>query len=107
MDVTAPLRRRACGGACLEGVFVTGAELSVMKPGFLAGVSVDERLQTLLGGEPGRRCQAISEASGRVGEFLAPSVAPGPPLAGSRLADRPITRAAAAGWPRSPPTGAR
>ncbi|QYC42501.1 hypothetical protein Nocox_24490 [Nonomuraea coxensis DSM 45129] len=54
-------------------VFVTGAELSLMNPGFLPGGGLRERLDLLLRGEglPER----VAEVSSRVNDFLAGAVA--------------------------------
>jgi hypothetical protein len=62
------LRRR--GG---EIVFVTGAELSLMNPGFVPGDSLDERVALLL--RPDRARELIGEASARVNGFLGKAVA--------------------------------
>jgi len=61
------LRRR--GG---EVVFVTGAELSLMNPGFLPGDSTDERLRLL--GDPVRVREIIGAAGARVNDFLGRAV---------------------------------
>jgi hypothetical protein len=63
------LRRRGA-----EVVFVTGAELSLMNKGFLAGDTFAERLQQLLG-QPHRLPELIPEVTARVNEFLARAVA--------------------------------
>jgi hypothetical protein len=62
------LRRR--GG---EVVFVTGAELSLMNPGFLPGDTVADRLGLL--SEPHRVRAIIGEVSARVNDFLGKAVA--------------------------------
>ncbi|MEU2612205.1 hypothetical protein ABZ570_11565 [Micromonospora sp. NPDC007271] len=62
------LRRR--GGAV---VFVTGAELSLMNPGFLPGGSVEERIGLLSQSPRGR--ELIAEAGTRVNDFLGKAVA--------------------------------
>lgn len=62
------LRRR--GG---EVVFVTGAELSIMNPGFIPGDTVEERLRLL--GEPHRLREVIAEVGARVNDFLGTAVA--------------------------------
>lgn len=61
------LRRR--GG---EVVFVVGAELSLMNPGFLPGDSTDERVASL--NRPDRVREQIGEVSARVNEFLGTAV---------------------------------
>ncbi|SEU26426.1 hypothetical protein [Nonomuraea wenchangensis] len=55
-----------------EVVFVTGAELSLMNPGFLPGGSLRERLDGLLGGED--LPQRVAEVSIRVNDFLGEAV---------------------------------
>jgi hypothetical protein len=62
------LRRR--GG---EVVFVTGAELSLMNPGFLPGDTLGDRLGLL--SEPHRVREMIGEVSARVNDFLGKAVA--------------------------------
>ena len=62
------LRRR--GG---EVVFVTGAELSIMNPGFLPGDTIEERLGLL--SEPHRLREVIADISARVNDFLGTAVA--------------------------------
>ncbi|MGW5682808.1 hypothetical protein [Nonomuraea sp. NPDC003754] len=62
------LRRRGA-----EVVFVTGAELSLMNPGFLPGDSTDERVASLR--QPDRVREQIGEVSARVNEFLGTAVA--------------------------------
>ncbi|MFG6191635.1 hypothetical protein [Nonomuraea sp. JJY05] len=62
------LRRRGA-----EVVFVAGAELSLMNPGFLPGDSTDERVAFL--GRPHRVRERIGEVSARVNEFLGQAVA--------------------------------
>ncbi|MFI6732550.1 hypothetical protein ACIBI9_06445 [Nonomuraea sp. NPDC050451] len=62
------LRRRGA-----EVVFVTGAELSLMNPGFLPGDSTDERVAFLR--RPSRVREQIGELSARVNEFLGRAVA--------------------------------
>ncbi|MET9339055.1 hypothetical protein [Nonomuraea sp. NPDC003804] len=62
------LRRRGA-----EVVFVTGAELSLMNPGFLPGDSTDERVALLR--QPDRVREQIGEVSARVNEFLGTAVA--------------------------------
>jgi hypothetical protein len=62
------LRRR---GAAI--VFVTGAELSIMNPGFLPGDSIEERLALL--SRPDRLVELIGAASDRVNGFLGRAVA--------------------------------
>jgi hypothetical protein len=61
------LRRRGA-----EVVFVTGAELSLMNPGFLPGDSTDERVAFLRRSDQVR--EQISEVSARVNEFLGTAV---------------------------------
>ncbi len=61
------LRRR--GG---EVVFVTGAELSLMNPGFLPGDSVDERVELLRRSD--RLRDVVGAAAVRVNEFLGRAV---------------------------------
>jgi hypothetical protein len=63
------LRRR--GG---EAVFVTGAELSIMNPGFLPGDTQRERLDLLLHHQDRVR-DAIAEVGARVNDFLGKAVA--------------------------------
>jgi hypothetical protein len=58
-----------------EVVFVAGAELSLMNHGFLPGGTFDERIGTLLGGEPALRRTRIAEAGDRVNDFLGTAVA--------------------------------
>ncbi len=60
---------RARGG---EVVFVTGAELSLMNPGFLPGDTTDERLALL--GRPDEVRAIIGEVGARVNSFLAEAV---------------------------------
>jgi hypothetical protein len=55
-------------------VFVAGAELSLMNRGFLAGDTVFERLERLLG-EPQRLAELVPELARRVNQFLATAVA--------------------------------
>ncbi|MFF5212157.1 hypothetical protein [Streptosporangium sp. NPDC000396] len=62
------LRRRGA-----EVVFVVGAELSLMNPGFLPGDSIDERVAFL--SRPDRVREQIGEVSARVNEFLGTAVA--------------------------------
>ncbi|GAA2448327.1 hypothetical protein GCM10010191_77210 [Actinomadura vinacea] len=62
------LRRRA-----VEVVFVVGAELSLMNPGFLPGDNTDERVALLR--QPNRVHEQIGEVSARVNEFLGKAVA--------------------------------
>jgi len=57
------LRRRGA-----EIVFVTGAELSLMNPGFVPGETIAERIELLTG--PHRAPQLIAEVGARVNEFL-------------------------------------
>jgi hypothetical protein len=57
-----------------EVVFVTGAELSLMNPGFLPGDTVDDRVGLLLTGSPGVR-EVILELSATVNDFLATAAA--------------------------------
>jgi hypothetical protein len=57
-----------------EVVFVAGAELSLMNPGFLPGDTVDERLQQVLR-ERHRLRELIPEVAARINEFLAKAVA--------------------------------
>jgi hypothetical protein len=63
------LRRRGA-----EVVFVTGAELSLMNKGFLAGDTLDDRLERLLT-EPQRLRELIPEVTTRVNELLAKAAA--------------------------------
>ncbi|MDP9869118.1 MULTISPECIES: hypothetical protein [Streptosporangium] len=58
------------GGA--EVVFVVGAELSLMSPGFLPGDSIDERVASL--SRPDRVREQIGEVSARVNDFLGTAV---------------------------------
>ncbi|GAA0826823.1 hypothetical protein ACFQVD_11505 [Streptosporangium amethystogenes subsp. fukuiense] len=62
------LRRRGA-----EVVFVVGAELSLMNPGFLPGDGTDERVALL--SQPDRVREQIAEVSTRVNEFLGTAVA--------------------------------
>ncbi|MEU0568882.1 hypothetical protein ABZ297_26375 [Nonomuraea sp. NPDC005983] len=62
------LRRRGA-----EVVFVVGAELSLMNPGFLPGDSTDERVALL--SRPDRVREQIGEVSARVNDFLGTAVA--------------------------------
>ena len=62
------LRRR--GG---DVVFVTGAELSIMNPGFLPGDTVEERIGLL--SQPHRVREVIAEVGTRVNGFLGKAVA--------------------------------
>lgn len=57
-----------------EVVFVTGAELSIMNPGFLPGRTLDERIAPLLGGSP-RAPELIAAVGPRINAFLAEAVA--------------------------------
>ncbi|MGV9773464.1 hypothetical protein [Streptosporangium sp. NPDC003464] len=61
------LRRRGA-----EVVFVVGAELSLMNPGFLPGDSIDERVALL--SRPDRVREQIGEVSARVNDFLGAAV---------------------------------
>ncbi|MQA94997.1 MAG: hypothetical protein GEV11_10230 [Streptosporangiales bacterium] len=63
------LRRRGA-----EVVFVAGAELSLMNPGFLPGDSVDRRLELLLS-DRDRLGERVAEVSARVNDFLGEAVA--------------------------------
>jgi hypothetical protein len=56
-----------------EVVFVTGAELSIMNPGFLPGDSTEERMALL--SRPDRVREVIGAAGDRVNAFLAEAVA--------------------------------
>lgn len=62
------LRRRGA-----EVVFVAGAELSLMNPGFLPGDSTEERVALL--GRPELVREHVGAVSGRVNEFLGKAVA--------------------------------
>lgn len=62
------LRRR--GG---EIVFVTGAELSIMNPGFLPGDTVEERVGLL--GRPHQVRKVIAEVGPKINDFLGTAVA--------------------------------
>lgn len=62
------IRRRGA-----EVVFVTGAELSLMAPGFLPGADVDERVAALR--DPRRVRDLIGLVGARVNEFLGEAVA--------------------------------
>jgi hypothetical protein len=64
-------RLREHGGAV---VFVTGAELSLMAKEFLAGDSVGQRLDALLG-QPERMAEVVAEVSVRINDFLGRAVA--------------------------------
>ncbi|TDQ50294.1 hypothetical protein [Actinorugispora endophytica] len=55
-----------------EVVLVTGAELSLMNPGFLPGDSIEERVELLSGSHRPR--ERIVEVSARVNEFLGRAV---------------------------------
>ncbi|WP_159848904.1 hypothetical protein [Nocardia sp. CY41] len=57
-----------------EVVFVTGAELSLMHPGFLPGDSIDDRVR-LLTARPDDLGELVGEASRRVNDFLDKAVA--------------------------------
>lgn len=59
------LRRRGT-----DVVFVTGAEVSLMNPGFLPGGTFDERIGALLAGDLETRRQHMRQASSRVNSFL-------------------------------------
>jgi hypothetical protein len=75
-DCAASAERLRTGGA--DVVFVAGAELSLMNPGFLPGATLDERLRRLLGQPGGQledRRQRLAETSARVDEFLGEAVA--------------------------------
>lgn len=61
------LRRRGA-----EVVFVAGAELSLMNPGFLPGDGIDERVASLRGSD--RKRELIAEVGARVNEFLGTAV---------------------------------
>lgn len=61
------LRRRGA-----EVVFVAGAELSLMNPGFLPGDSTEERLQLLL--RPDRLRELVPQVAARVNDFLGEAV---------------------------------
>ncbi|GAA1321122.1 hypothetical protein [Pseudonocardia xinjiangensis] len=63
-------RLRRQGG---EVVFVTGAELSLMNPGFLPGDSTDERVALLIRSDRAR--EAIAQVGARVNDFLGAAVA--------------------------------
>ena len=63
-------RLRRAGG---EVVFVTGAELSLMNPGFLPGDNLGERVALLR--QSDRVREAIAEVSARVNDFLGEAVA--------------------------------
>ena len=63
-------RLRRAGG---EVVFVTGAELSLMNPGFLPGDNLGERVALLR--QSDRVREAIAEVSARVNDFLGKAVA--------------------------------
>lgn len=62
-------RLRERGG---EVVFVAGAELSLMNPGFLPGNSIDERLSLLT--QPDKAREALGAVSQRVNGFLRSAV---------------------------------
>lgn len=62
-------RLRQRGG---EVVFVTGAEVSLMNPGFLPGDTIDERVALLT--QPDRVRESIVEVSARVNDFLGRAV---------------------------------
>ncbi|GII77740.1 hypothetical protein Sru01_27220 [Sphaerisporangium rufum] len=71
------LRRRGA-----EVVFVTGAELSLMNPGFVPGGSIDERVAALL--RPDFLRERLGEVGDRVNEFLGEAV----PLVRERFGGR-------------------
>ena len=58
-----------------EVVFVVGAELSLMNPGFLRGETAADRVALLLNAEPDRLRERVGELSGRVNDFLRDAVA--------------------------------
>lgn len=58
-----------------EVVFVVGAELSLMNPGFLRGATAADRVALLLNAEPDRLRERVGELSGRVNDFLRDAVA--------------------------------
>lgn len=60
-----------------EVVFVAGAELSLMNPGFLPGATQAERLRLLLDQRPDRERlrEQVGELSGRVNDFLGQAAA--------------------------------
>ena len=58
-----------------EVVFVVGAELSLMSPGFLRGETPADRVALLLNAEPDRLRERVGELSGRVNDFLRDAVA--------------------------------
>jgi len=58
-----------------EVVFVVGAELSLMNPGFLRGETPADRVAVLLNAEPDRLRERVGELSGRVNDFLRDAVA--------------------------------
>ncbi|WP_280412900.1 hypothetical protein [Nocardia asiatica] len=62
------IRRRGA-----EVVFVTGAELSLMNPGFLPGDTLDERVRSLTAG-PDDLPEQVAEAGSRVNDFLGKAV---------------------------------
>ncbi|MFI9642191.1 hypothetical protein ACIG87_19340 [Micromonospora sp. NPDC051925] len=64
-------RLRATGA---EVVFVTGAELSIMNRGFIAGDRLGDRLDHLLT-DPNGRAERMAEVSDRLGRFLRTTVA--------------------------------
>lgn len=74
------LRRRGA-----EVVFVVGAELSLMNPGFLPGATQDERLRVLLGQpDPSQLRELVGAVSTRVNDFLGKAV----PLVRDRFGGR-------------------
>ncbi|WP_174186154.1 hypothetical protein [Nocardia barduliensis] len=72
------IRRRGA-----EVVFVTGAELSLMNPGFLPGATPEERVRSLTAG-PDDLPEQVAEASARVNDFLGKAV----PIVRERFAGR-------------------
>ena len=62
------LRRRGA-----EVVFVAGAELSLMGPGFLPGGTLDERIRSLIGSPGGR--ELIADLGVRINDFLGTAAA--------------------------------
>src|SRR5262249_47962131 len=76
-----------------EVVFVGGAELSLMNPGFLRGETAADRVALLLNAEPDRRRERVGELSGRVNDFLRDAVAGVRERFGGRLAHAATPRA--------------
>lgn len=57
-----------------EVVFVAGVELTLMNPGYLPGAHPGERVEALLGAEPQRKVELITELSRELNDFLGKAV---------------------------------